>query len=746
MNQQISTLAYPILFFTLFVHVGGAIYGADAHASSTKNSAASPVVVSADAEDVVTAAADDCGCEAAVVEAPAVIIKKLNFYKKPFEYTYGSSVFRWENKIKFDGTYTKNAKLLNDRNCDLDKVVVPGKFTWDSGLHHYFRNEGCDWDTLHMKVGIRMKGIFGAPQSALRTGPAIIKDLEVVAGAHNHPIEIIIPFVRELWGEFLLNDLLHINFGHKHYFTMGIFPYSLGRGISLGDAYAMPPDFIGWDPASAVDQYAPGFKLAGTLIDDHWLDYDLYAAIDDNFSDSFNAVNLKTQGQFYGHRINQARGFGIIDYTLAGSLKWTPLDTKTCKFYMQPYALYNDTRAQRVEVPGDASSKLGTIGLAFDMTKGNFEFGFEVARNFGHQSVKGLDRNVITKESRITVSFDPVTGLPTGDINVPIFVNSHVVTAPTDPALKSVKAGYNVDKNMQAAIDAPMKTSTSCSELEQLNGQIIPDVGVLNPNGIENPIPIKNAVDRFRDPYCNKFCGKMFVADASYKIKSNLKFAGTVGYASGDENPNKDLDELGDSSVDGTYCGFIGLQEMYSGKRVRSLIVLNGSGKFPRVLSYPVSNQFNPGIVAVPQNEFPSVIYSHFTNLTFVGFGVWYETEDCYRKWEINPNILTYWQPFPPRIFDVINNVTIESRANKHLGTELNLYVDTFVQPGLRLFLATGFFISGKYYDDVKGHPLTKAEKTYLDSRDRTGEQSEFTPTLGNDNAFFLNAGIEYRF
>lgn len=686
----------------------------------------------------------------AAIDVPVVKPKKLNFSNPPLQYTYNNnrSTFRWENKLKLDGTYTKNAKLLNNDNGDLDKVVIPGKITFDTGLHHFYRNENCDWDTLHLKFGLRIVSIFGAPQSSLKTGPSVLKDLDAVVGAHNHPLEIIIPFVRELWGEFLLNDLLHLGFENRHYFTMGIFPFSLGRGISLGDAYAVAPDFIGWDPASSVNQYAPGFKLSGTLIADHVLDYDLYAAIDDNFSDSFNAVNLKTQGQFYGHRFNQSRGFGIIDYTLAGRLKWTPLEEKECKIYFEPYALFSDVRSQRVEVPGDASTKLGTFGLAGEFAKGDFEAGFEIAHNIGRQHVKGLDRNIVIKESRIMNSIDPVTGAASGDINTAVYVNSHVVTVPAAiiPTLKSTKAGFNVDKKLQAAIDAPIESSVACSSLEDLNGQIIPGVGVPNPGGVDNPIAVKNAVDRFRDPYCNEFCGTMMVADASYKLKPNLKIAGTLGFASGDQNPNKDLDELGESSKDGTYCGFIGLQEIYSGKRVRSLIVLNGSGKFPRVLSYPVSNQFNPGIVAVPLNEFPSVIYSHFTNLAFVGFGLWYETEDCYRKWEVNPNILTYWQPTPPRIFDQVAGVVKQSCADKHLGTELNLYVDTYVQPGLRLFLATGIFISGDYYKDVKGHPLTKAEKTYLDSRDRTGEPVEFTPVLGDDNAFFLNAGIEYRF
>ncbi len=80
----------------------------------------------------------------------------------------------------------------------------------------------------------------------------------------------------------------------------------------------------------------------------------------------------------------------------------------------------------------------------------------------------------------------------------------------------------------------------------------------------------------------------MIVADAAYTIaRPQIKVAIAGGYASGDENPNKDLEDPNDSNVDGDFSGFIGLQEIYTGKRVRSGFLLSGAGRIPRVLSFP---------------------------------------------------------------------------------------------------------------------------------------------------------------
>src|SRR5690606_29788280 len=111
------------------------------------------------------------------------------------------------------------------------------------------------------------------------TAKTTVKDTEVVFGEHSHPLTLILPIMRELWFEVTLNDLVGICSPYRHTFTVGIFPFQLGRGIALGDAYALTPDFLGYNPANAVQQYAPGFKFSGSLMMDEVLTYDVYVEI-----------------------------------------------------------------------------------------------------------------------------------------------------------------------------------------------------------------------------------------------------------------------------------------------------------------------------------------------------------------------------------------------------------------------------------------------------------------------------------
>src|SRR5205823_3427497 len=78
--------------------------------------------------------------------------------------------------------------------------------------------------------------------------------------------------------------------------------------------------------------------------------------------------------------------------------------------------------------------------------------------------------------------------------------------------------------------------------------------------GIVDGVPIFNGIDRFRNSSSRKLDGWMFVADAAYwPLVKQLQVAATAGIASGVDNP-----------LCGSYDGFIGLQEEYAGKRVRS--------------------------------------------------------------------------------------------------------------------------------------------------------------------------------
>lgn len=631
---------------------------------------------------------------------------------------------KFSQKLKMEGFYSKNARLLNNCNDGLDKVLWQ-RFTWDPRFTHNLLNETTGWDTLTFQTTIRCKGTFGAPESAYKTAASPIKDDVAVLGYHSHPLTIHIPIVRELWLEMTVNDIIGGTFRHQHTFTMGLFPFSLGRGIALGDAYAVTPDITGFDPPSSVDQYAPGFKLSGSIADGGLCDYDLYAGILSNRSDRFENVNDMILGSLYGHRQDQARGFGKINYIFASRLKCQLIDESDRKLYLEPYALLDDEREQFLEFRGDAHSQLGTLGFMVEAVLGDFDFGFETALNVGKQHVYGIDRNIMRKELRQIKSGDTVLG------TAQTIVNSKVSAVADNPATGDT-AGKKAlfDESNQTIINSQMVNTTENSCLLGYNGAVIKDPATGLPSNL------KNANDRFRNPYDNTLCGSMFVFDATYHVRNpDLKISGCVGLATGDDAPNADLDFMGDAAVDGAYEGFMSLQELYYGTRVRSAFLLGGKGSVPRLLSFPV------GVVG---GGYPQYV-SRFTNLIFTGGGIAWEHETPRHTWKFNPNIITFWQQHPLRLLDP-NNRPYSARS--HLGTEINIYIDAMIVEGLTFSMLTGMFIAGNYYTDIKenGRPTNKEFAALLERRNKTGYSDVCLPTVGDDNAFFISAGFEYKF
>jgi len=644
-----------------------------------------------------------------------------------FSYSWKNNKIDWKNKLRIEGFYSKNARMLcNDNNNPdgLDKTTYE-KFQFDIKPQHTLYSADHDSESLVIRLGIRFKGVFGAPESGAKTGMTTIKDLEEVGGLHRHAISVYVPILRLLEFDISLNDLLRMQWEGKHRFSCGIFPFSVGRGISLGDAYATMPELVGYDPAASVDQYAPGFKFTGQLGHADTLNYDLYIGILDNKAESFEVVNDHVYGQMYGKRWDQARGFGVLNYVVAGRVRFTPFDDAGRTLCVEPYALFNDHREQRIEVIGDASSKLGTLGVATEGVLGSWEFGFDGALNVGKQYVRGLDRNVVRKE---------LISVKDGDGNMVDGIIRETYTKVLVGSSSGKGASYS--KSNQKLVDSDVSFVSEDGSLAGLNGAEILDPSTGNPSGLFN------AKDRFRDPYENTFGGSMFVLDASYQFNSpNIKLAVGGGLATGDENPNRDLDELNDSVIDGTYNGFIGLQELYSGERVRSSFILSGKGRIPRITSY------SRWYIQELANTFPQQI-SRFNNLMFVGTALWYDTQLCSSRWQVNPNILFFWQNHATRIPDLSQGIPSEKYAHNFLGTEMNVYIDGWVMPGLKFFLVSGIFMPGTHFEDIKGLPLSKAERAFLNYRDRTGNDAlaERVPVVGADTAYFIDAGVEYEF
>lgn len=622
--------------------------------------------------------------------------------KESLKFQFGDSSFELIPKVRMEAFIARNTALFNNDN-PTDRILIPGKFTLDFISIYKYGQQTFGHDAIRFRATIRTKGTFGDPDSIASTAEATIKDLETVVGSHSHPLARYFCWVREAWIDICLNDAFHVPFFSKEQrFTVGIFPFSLGRGISLGSSYAVDPDFIGYYSPSAVDQFAPGARIYGDL--SKTLGYDLYFAITQNRSDTFSNVNAQINGQLIGHRYDQARGFGKINWIVAGRFRWTPVQADCAQIYLEPYALYNDEREQRVEFLGDANGKLGTFGLAMESQFGDFEFGFDAAFNIGRQQVLAVDRNTIVKESR------------EGTV---VQANSHVKASAgsSAPDISGKKALFRTAN--QQVIDVSAQGVA-------YNGQPISSA-------------LTNDINRFRSCYNNVYKGKMAVMDMAYTFRcfNNLKVAATAGVATGDENPNKDLEDPNDSRVDGDYRGFIGLQETYSGKRVQSAFVLSGAGSLPRVLSFP-SDEVS--------EQTPSTT-SRFTNIIFVGGGFTFKGQCPWSQpWSINPNVLAYWQQHRTKFFDkTINESSPDKYAARFLGVEYNVFFDVIMFDDFKGFIVASAFVPGSHYKDIRGKPINRDQAKYLDALSDNGVAPK-RPLLGDNAAFFINAGFEYKF
>lgn len=639
--------------------------------------------------------------------------------KEPISFDLGNLTGRFQIKYKPESFFGRNIHRLNNF-IDADNIIF-SRHTLDINFGLKYGEKYYDHTAMDFFTSFRIKTIWGNPGSILTTDEAI-KLLDTITGRHAHVVRLEVPRFREIWVSFNINDAFCIGFENQHYFTIGTFPFELGRGISFGNAYAISQGFLGFYSDNTVDQYTPGYKFFGEIIKDK-LTYDIYGGILENLSDSFKNTTAKVRGQEFGRKNTPQRGFGQIDYVIAGRLRWIPYDEKGKHASFEPYVLYNYAPEQKVEFIADAKANLGTFGLACEFRRGNFECGFDTAFNRGGQRVRSWDRNIIQIQNKID------------DNNKPriVQVNSRViaqeVTMFDGPVISSSKAVFVPGSPAQNAI-------FSAAEDESQNGQLIGnDTFVLD----DKTVQLRNDINRFRNGYTNKFNGWMFVGDAAYTFhEGDLKIAAMIGVASGDEDPNRELNDPNATEFDQVYSGFIGLQEIYSGERVRSAFLLGGAGRAPRPLTSPSQ--------ATALDALPSTV-SNFTNLVLAGGSLTWEPDSWDREFKVMTNVLSYWTEKRIKAFDVkTNQSSATKRAAPHLGVEANIFMDVEMFSGIRLYTVDSVFIPGAFYRDVKGKPLTIDELDILDIDDPTGVDFDRLPLLSNDIAYTLNFGIEIKF
>jgi hypothetical protein len=626
-------------------------------------------------------------------------VKKLRLFSQN-----GDSRWEYFTRYRVEMLFANNFRFLNDENnvgdVALDRIMVPARHTLDFNLQYDYGIQSRGYAVLTFKTTLRNKANWGAPDSVFSTEMTGVKHIESVIGEHSHPILRHVIWIREMWLEVVLDDLINRKCNEsdsKHLLTLGFFPFQLGRGIALGSAYGVDPDFVGWYSPNSIDQFAPGFKLSGDFTKHYGLKYDVYLEIMSNKSDTFDNVNAKVAGQILGRRFNQSRGFGKINYLIAGRLLWSPFDEPCKKLIFEPYGLFNDQREQKVEFLGDAQGKLGTFGLSMEAEYGKLEIGFDTAFNVGRQHIFASDRNTIVEEIRQGVGY---------------FVNTHVIATEgaQSPNIPHKRAVFTPED--QKLINDPKLNCASHNDC--LLGNYL-----------------KNSPHRFTKDYCIGYHGAMFVGDMSYWLyKRTIKFSLTGGFATGDKNPHQLRDE------DHPFKGFVSLQELYSGTRVKSAFVLSGQGRIPRPV--PASLEF-------VEDPFPTSI-SRFANLIFGGGGLYARVPGKFSDLELNPNILAFWNYVACNRYDSKDHKFTGGPTSKFLGVEFNMFFEKKMWEDFRVFGVGSIFVPGKFFDDIAGLPLNKSQEKYLDSLNTNGSVMDRIPIVGRDRGISLNIGFEYTF
>lgn len=608
---------------------------------------------------------------------------------------FGDCVFTLSGKYRPESFFGENLSDLNKSNS-LDTVI--------RSQHVFDGNLDVKCPSTEFFVTFRNRAIWGNTESTARTTQAETELFEGVWRKHTHGIPYNFPRIREIWLQFNINEPFALPINDTHKFTIGAFPFQLGRGIALGDAYAVGPDFLGFYTDNAIDQYAYGAMFDGDFVPGI-AHYAFYAAMLQNkttsLADNSKFIRLQESGYFD----NPERGFGHVNFVAAMKVNAELFNGPMGRLAIEPYAMYTADPEQCIEYPADSSTKMGTLGMATEYYGPSWEGGFDCAFNIGRQNVRPWDRNKIEVENRC------------GNI---VMVNTHIVNA----ANTKERIAFIPGSESQGIIIA----TNRAAQCEALNGNIIGTVTdstcPLVPVGTE----LQNAANRFRNKSCNSLSGWMMVSDAMYNVYPKcFAFGGTLGVASGDADPNMD-------TTDRHYKGFISLQEGYTGKRIKSAIVL--PGRVVRPMGAPHVNMLQS------PSKYPRKA-SGFNNLVFGGATVnW--SPCCFKgAVSIKPNVLAFWQYDGTNKYDAYQRKEINCPASKFLGTELNAFMDYSMSKNLRLFVVLGVFVPGQHFCDIKGKPLNSDQARKLE---KIGVNGGSLPNIGNDTAYMFNIALETYF
>ncbi len=476
---------------------------------------------------------------------------------------------------------------------------------------------------------------------------------------------------------------------YDHYVQIGLIPFQIGRGISLGAAYDAP-GFLGFNAGFAIDEYAPAVLLSIhpvplTIVN-------AYVALIDNPQGSIdqNIEIIRASDTSAGCKM---RGVSEKFFIVSLNSKSFFQDAEKKKtLIVEPYLMHLYAPDRNLEFSHDITSDLSTAGIAVEAEFGKISWGFECARNFGDSYIKPWDRNQITlvrnDDGEIVEQYTKIYD-----------------KSPLDPTAVLV----DVTTVNQGYVDASPKTSLE-------NGKEI------GPN-------LFNGLTRFRPAEKFELSGYFFVGDVSYEyVKNFLTGALGVGYFSGYPHERTDLNHANlEALLHQNYTGFAPVQSQYSGTRIRNLIMFNqGIARYTVAApedSNPLENSTQPLVTDTLDST---------TNIAFIGARLGWHVQ-AWKDHEllIAPNIIGYWSPEVPKIAnpDTAKNTAPFLEIGDYLGTELNVEVSMNIVKNLTLSGYAGVLLPGSYYHSLKG--------TYL---------KEHKAQIGDSPVYICDIAISYVF
>jgi hypothetical protein len=597
-------------------------------------------------------------------------------------------------KTKIEHFFQKNVSLLNSALPDQGEYF---KNTIDLSFDFLYGKETFGHPAAQAYTNIRHKGVWGrgavfADSDA--SSPTELKLGNTTFGKHSHTNGKPLVWLTEGWLKLSINAMLGQKQAEKlHSIKLGWFPFWLGRGIALSGFYGLNREALGLY-SYPEEKASPGICISGEIMKDS-LWYDLYYSKFEERDKSIRDTLKPVKTHLVGRKTSPWRGVGKDDEVFAAHLKWKALnDGKFGSLELNPYVFYNEASDQKIELLADTKMALGAVGLELEHSYKNFSWGGEIAFNYGNETLKAIDRNKIT-----------------------ICTNENGFL---------VEQFTKINDNGNQALLTTTAKATAMRE------------GTANTQNLENNL--QNKFDRFRPGFKNELRGWMGVVDAQYNFDfTDLSIAAAYGYASGDSNPHKKEENK-------TYKGFIGLHELYTGKRVNSIIILK-----ERLTQTPSSLKYGDDVAG---EDFA------FTDLQHFGLSATWKPEFAKsRKLSFNPNVMFFWKATAGKKFDsekeIINQTgaittpgITDINASKFMGTEANLMATIELIKNFSFFGNFAVFVPGGYFKDVKGVPASNDLYISLIKSGVKADQlqDKIKYRVGDDTAYHVNVGFEFKF